>query len=715
MKSFNIHSIGLFLPDNKRLLRVVLFFTLLLGLLPSLVRLTLSQFTLAGLLSDIVVGFVVTLASLSLPRYLRPLVIFLWAAILTGSFSLLDAIARLPSWSDYTFITDNEFIVNSLTGGGYLFGLHLLLFGFSGGLLVLPARVCLGWLKLGLAFALLLLVTLLHSLSINVARQGANLSAQYNPVHWLVVEAINYLRPTGVLSADTMVLQDLSGERLIDSGKAKNVLLIILEGIPGLYLEQARKHFDINASEIQMPRLSKLAKNGMITPDFIVHGHQTIRGLYAILCADYNKLSWTTPKAYQLQNSPERAVQCLPAQLKKMGFATHYLQGAGLEFMSKDTIMPIMGFDKVYGREWFQKKKKGRKIPGWGVDDRAFFKGTLQYIDEIKKEKSPWFLTLLTVGTHQPYNPPADCLKRFSDRGHAAIACLDDSLDTFFKSLKKSGVLANTLVIVTSDESHGAALADWVSSWGLNIVFAPEGATLPKINKGTYGVIDTTVSILDYFGGEINPALSGRSLFRSYTKPREMVSYTAGRLRWLDKSGKRSECSDMGTSNLCTSKSLIGFADCQETNGASCGILAKKAAWLDQSISRFLKTQTLRFIGSARRIKITPWKDQWTDSLIGAQYLNFPAGSRTTVTLRWRAIKTEKQGARLKMFLKEREADSDAVAPDIPALKAGEESEFTFEIQNKKARSSFSFHLLSESTAEIEILDFVVTTVRESW
>lgn len=57
------------------------------------------------------------------------------------------------------------------------------------------------------------------------------------------------------------------------------------------------------------------------------------------------------PKGVEMLTQSERNQACLPAQLHKNGFATHYLQGAGLRFMAKDKIMPHIGFDATHGLE----------------------------------------------------------------------------------------------------------------------------------------------------------------------------------------------------------------------------------------------------------------------------------------------------------------------------------------------------------------------------
>ncbi|MGJ8503412.1 sulfatase-like hydrolase/transferase, partial [Glaesserella parasuis] len=111
---------------------------------------------------------------------------------------------------------------------------------------------------------------------------------------------------------------------------------------------------------------------------------------------------------------------------------------------------PQMGFDKTLGRDWFRNTSY-LEFP-WGMDDKAFFEGAATYVKQLRQQKKPWMLTLLTVGTHQPYSAPADYLARYPSAKQAAVAYLDDAIDAFLADLEKQGVLRDTLVVLTSDE-----------------------------------------------------------------------------------------------------------------------------------------------------------------------------------------------------------------------------------------------------------------------
>ena len=276
-------------------------------------------------------------------------------------------------------------------------------------------------------------------------------------------------------------------------GTKRNVLFVVLEGIPGVYLKQVQEWTGVEYP-IQMPVLSRIAERSLIVPNFVVHNRQTIRGLYSLLSGDYCKLSLTTPKIYEYNRlAPESRNPCLPEILVQEGYTTAYLQAADLAYMSKDRFMPEAGFQRVVGKEYFQYQH----VPfGWGPDDKAFFEQAADFIEQLNREVNPWFVTLLTVGTHHPGAVSEDWADQFSNRREAAVAYLDRALGAFVQRLEQGGILDDTLVLFTSDESHGVTGQPYGRFWGLAVACAPESYGV--VNPGVYGLIDIPFSVLDY-------------------------------------------------------------------------------------------------------------------------------------------------------------------------------------------------------------------------
>lgn len=705
-------------PASVTLVLVVLFIAL-----PLLSRYALGWSHPFGYLSDLAIGSLLLWLALRRRLLLGIPLALTWVVLNLGTVELVSAVGRMPEPADLHYLTDAQFLSHSTQGGGLT---HPWLAGTS--------------IAAALAFLILLafrppvrkpsaawLLAPLALLTAHAAYQYRSPSeadqwVQFNLPHKWLAEGISIAQlgvedwmtrgqPNSPPDITGLTRLDMEGTPLLaEPGRARNVLIITLEGIPGAYLDASRRAIGSSYQDDLMPRLSAWAERGMLTSDYVLHAHQTIRGLYAMLCGDYDKLASGTPKGIELLGNAERAAQCLPAQLRDNGFSTHFLQGAGLRFMAKDQIMPRMGFDKTLGRDWF------RNTPyldfAWGMDDKAYFEGALSYVDGLRKQKAPWMLTLLTVGTHQPYSAPDDYLARHASAKQAAIAYLDDAIGDFLDALQKRGVLDDTLVVVTSDESHGIENVRLASAWGFNLMLAPEQAQLPSIKSGVYGHIDLTASVLDYLALPLPENIAGRSMLRDYSHGRQIISYTNGLLREHDGQGTLTECNFQ---QVCRRYASPGFiAEQAEYLGRVSGKPARqvslRAELLDRSLSDGQGNQLLQFASNERiRLRTTPG-DDWADNLIGAQYLELPKGTQTRVTLKINALNMSEAGATLRLKTKEFDRDVLINVPEIPRLKKGQPVELSFTFDNLDTRKAFSFHLMGEGKGSIEIADFSVET-----
>ncbi|WP_083659434.1 LTA synthase family protein [Pseudomonas sp. PA1(2017)] len=705
-------------PASILLVLVVLFIAL-----PLLSRYALGWSHPFGYLSDLAIGSLLLWLALRRRLLLGLPLALIWVVLNLGTIELVSAVGRMPEPADLHYLTDTQFLSHSTQGGGLT---HPWLAGASiaaalAFLILLAFRVRVRKPSAVWLLAPMALLTA-HAAYQYRSPSEADQWVQFNLPHKWLAEGISVAQlgvedwmtrgqPNSPPDITGLTRLDMDGTPLLaEPGRARNVLIITLEGIPGAYLDASRRAIGSSYQDDLMPRLSAWAERGMLTSDYVLHAHQTIRGLYAMLCGDYDKLASGTPKGIELLGNAQRAAQCLPAQLRDNGFSTHFLQGAGLRFMAKDQIMPRMGFDKTLGRDWF------RNTPyldfAWGMDDKAYFEGALSYVDGLRTQKTPWMLTLLTVGTHQPYSAPDDYLARHASAKQAAIAYLDDAIGDFLDALQKRGVLDDTLVVVTSDESHGIENVRLASAWGFNLMLAPEQAQLPSLKSGVYGHIDLTASVLDYLALPLPENIAGRSMLRDYSHGRQIISYTNGLLREHDGQGTLTECNFQ---QVCRRYASPGFiAEQAEYLGRVSGKPARqvslRAELLDRSLSDGQGNQLLQFASNERiRLRATPG-DDWADNLIGAQYLELPKGTQTRVTLKINALNMSEAGATLRLKTKEFDRDVLINVPEIPRLKKGQPVELSFTFDNLDTRKAFSFHLMGEGKGSIEIADFSVET-----
>jgi len=490
------------------------------------------EFTdVAGWLSDItLVSLAVTLLLLTRPN-LRPLFyLLIYSTFLIVSFINTEHIFALGtnlSLGDIGLLFDRDFLQGSFTFSPKMAMLWLGLTTLSLGLAFFY-RQPFSSTKFHQAMPMTtgLLFLLFFLLPHNPDRSNWR---QTNPIVSSAVESMTFW-PTNSKKTSQHVssegrdlwqsLQqsDLSGPT-IHSGEKQNVLLILIEGLSGHHVyrpEVVEKHLD----SVYMPTLAKLAKQNLSYRQFISPQVQTNRGLYALLCGRLPNLVSRTPKMTITDEilNYEKAV-CLPEYLSEKGYLTSYLQSASLSFMNKDSFMPRAGFQRVAGLSWF---KKPYLSHGWGVADEDFFYQSIDEIINLQAQSKPWFLTLLTVGTHHPYTIPESEKIPQMDKFSNAVLHVDEVLDDYITELQALGVLDNTLVIITSDESNGSKTdgTNLSKNWVPLVII--DDTDKPIISDNIFIQTDIPLSIVDYLGHKAR-VFSGRSLFRSYSQQRPLV------------------------------------------------------------------------------------------------------------------------------------------------------------------------------------------------
>jgi len=465
----------------------------------------------------------------------------LWAIVYLGNLAFLQAMGSAVDYRDLGYLVDPQFLQATLADQLWLIVIATPLALLAAAYLV---RFC--WRQRGppwsvTSHAMLIgscLLLLLVQASATRLPQWSNMGLV--PLHVAELLADLSATDTFVAGGDFDEPEETPGHSRFALGAAKNVLLLVIEGVHGAYLPQVAAAND-EKLPVSMVHAGQWAERGWLVPDFLVHARQTNRGLYAMLCGDYPRLDGGHPKAMQILNVDAAAEQCLPHILSRAGFNTAYFQAADLQFMSKHLVMPQLGFAQLVGKEGFTESRvKWDTGFSWGPDDDTFFQQTVPRLQALQAQDKPFFATLLTVGTHYPYAVTAQQIEKYGDPRAAAVVAADVALDNFLQRLRELGLLEDTLVIVTNDESHGIP-GHWLGqNWGLLFALAPDLAA--GQTDEIFSSIDIANSILDYLG--LFPAQRthlGRSVFRQHDDSRSFM-LASSTLKMVDTDGLVHSC-----------------------------------------------------------------------------------------------------------------------------------------------------------------------------
>nr|WP_307777131.1 LTA synthase family protein [Flavobacterium panacis] len=214
----------------------------------------------------------------------------------------------------------------------------------------------------------------------------------------------------------------------------------------------------------------------------------------------------------------------LPQILKEEGYNTSFFHGAFNGSQNFDQYCRVAGFDEYYGKdEYFGTPAFDEK---WGVFDEEFLHF---FASKLTAFKQPFFSTLFTISSHNPYIIPEKYKGKFP-KGNTeiqeSIAYTDYSLRKFFKTIQKENWYKNTLFVITADHTSSSGTRDIdktnIGKFRIPILFLdPSNQEFNVTDEKNFQQIDIMPSILDYLNVKANIVSFGKS----YTSKENFVVY----------------------------------------------------------------------------------------------------------------------------------------------------------------------------------------------
>lgn len=289
-----------------------------------------------------------------------------------------------------------------------------------------------------------------------------------------------------------------------------NIVLIITESMGREYLGAFNKNTHIKGYKSYTPFLDSLATKSMIFTNAYGNGYKSIHGMASILSGIPSFQDAFTSSPYTKQN-----IESLVSCLKEKGYTTSFFHGAPNGSMGFLGFANILGFDQYYGMTEYGNDKD---FDGsWGIWDEPF----LQYMNQtISKKKQPFFSTVFTVSSHEPFVIPTKYEGKFPKGTipmHQCIGYTDYAFKQFFETAKKQSWFKNTIFIITADHCNQVAYTEEYSDKIVNRIAVPiliykPGSSLIGENKEIAQHIDIFPTVLDLIGFNRPFRSWGRSL-----------------------------------------------------------------------------------------------------------------------------------------------------------------------------------------------------------
>lgn len=236
----------------------------------------------------------------------------------------------------------------------------------------------------------------------------------------------------GMYPTDT---EDLSDTLLTSS--RPNILLIMLEGFGGTFVES------LGGIPEVAPNLERLLKEGISFNQFYANSFRTDRGTVSTLSGH---VSYPVTSIMKLP-AKSRALPSIARSLLQNGYTTDFVYGGDINFTNMKSYLLSMGYERITCDQDFSMAE--RSTSAWGANDSIVFRRLYKMLQQ-RNDEQPWFTTLLTLSSHEPFDVP---YQRLEDKKLNAFAYTDHCLGQFIEQFKQLPIWDNTLVICLPD--HG--------------------------------------------------------------------------------------------------------------------------------------------------------------------------------------------------------------------------------------------------------------------
>jgi phosphoglycerol transferase MdoB-like AlkP superfamily enzyme len=297
-----------------------------------------------------------------------------------------------------------------------------------------------------------------------------------------------------------------------------NIIIIILEsftakwvgclgGVPGV-----------------TPNLDSIAAQGLLFTNIYAAGDRSEKGQVAILSGYPNQATTSIIKT----PTKTRKLPSINQSLAKIGYESSYTYGGELEFANIKSYLVNIKIQQLTDKYSFPVSER---TTSWGVHDQYVFDW---FYHDIQNKKQPFFATLFTLSSHEPYDVPMKTRFDGSDRSSLfknSVYYTDSIVGSFIRQFKRLPLWNNTLIVMVADHGHplpGNDPNDRPSKFHIPLIFSGGALSLKgKIN--TIGSqTDITTTLLDQLHLPTNQYQWGKDLLDSSAKSFAFYSFNNG-------------------------------------------------------------------------------------------------------------------------------------------------------------------------------------------
>lgn len=270
----------------------------------------------------------------------------------------------------------------------------------------------------------------------NVSQTGLS---QKNPYNWMKPEVAS------AIANKLLNKNSANAFPIFNVTKKPNVVIVLLESWTADIIEP------LGGIKGVTPVFNELCKDGLLFTSVYSSGFRTDQALISVLSG------FPSQPNNSIIRFPDKTIH-LPSitrEFKNAGYTTSFYYGGETGFANMNTYLVSSGFENITSIREFESNKLNSK---WGAHDEFVL---LKQADDLNKSSSPFFSTLLTLSTHEPFEVPVSTPfngKQEAEQFKKAAWYCDYSLGKYFEKIKNEQWFSNTIFILVADHGHSQPL-----------------------------------------------------------------------------------------------------------------------------------------------------------------------------------------------------------------------------------------------------------------
>ena len=307
----------------------------------------------------------------------------------------------------------------------------------------------------------------------------------------------------------------ISAPHSVLNNSRPNIVLIVLEGFGRTTATTSAE------GKAVTPQLDALRQSGVSFENMFANSYRTDRGTVAVMSGH------PAHPVASIMKYPQKAhtLPAIASSLKAEGYATSFTYGGDANFTNTASYLYGTGFERITDQKSMHFDAPTAK---WGYADDVVCGLFAEEVLQLAGEGKPYFASLLTLSSHEPFEVPFDA---FEDKVLNATAFTDHHVGKMIDRWRNTPAWDNMLVVLIAD--HGISYPE-----GTQIGSVPRqripmvwtgGAVREPMQINTYAAqCDLSATLLAQLGIDHSDFIFSKDIFAADTPHYAYWSFNNG-------------------------------------------------------------------------------------------------------------------------------------------------------------------------------------------